>query len=192
MPRDWWSKYAWLDEPSLNNDLMAGCVGVVPGGDPASVRRCLGVETRPSRQATVHEAWELSESDFGNDLIQVSSIGDAVVIYEPNGWHGVDDELAVALSQEGRYAAYCWNVNAVMRFVFAVDGQIKRDFDPLLYDADRERALPEELDLPFPSGGTDSSIPGQASLALIERLTGVEITRKWLLATPHPTYLIDP
>ena len=29
MASDWWSKYAWLDEPSLNDDLMAGCVGVV-------------------------------------------------------------------------------------------------------------------------------------------------------------------
>jgi hypothetical protein len=31
----------------------------------------------------------------------------------------------------------------------------------------------------------------QASLALMERLTGVEITREWLLAMPHPTYHID-
>jgi hypothetical protein len=192
MAFDSWSKYAWLDESSLNDDLMAGCVGVIPGGDPVWVRRCLGVETRPSCHATVREAWKLSESDFGNDLVQVSSIGDAVVIYEPNGWHGVDEELAVVLSQRGRYAAYYWNVNAVMRFVFAVDGHIQRDFDPLLYDADRERALPEELDLPFPSGDTESLIPGQASLALIERLTGVVITRDWLLATPHPTYHIDP
>ena len=192
MPSDWWSKYAWLDEPSLNDDLVAGCVGVIPGGDAPYVRRCLGVEKRPSRQATVHEAWTLSESDFGNDLIQVSSIGDAVVIYEPNGWHGVDEELAVVLSKGGRYAAYYWNVNAVMRFVFAVDGHIERGFDPLLYEADRERALAEELDLPFAAGDTESLIPGQASLALIERLTGLEITREWLLATPHPTYQIDP
>ena len=111
----------------------------------------LELKRAPGRDATVREAWKLSESDFGNDLIQISFIGDAVVIYEPNGWHGVDEELAGVLSQRGRYAAYYWNVNAVMRFVFAVNGHIQRDFDPLLYDADREQALPEELDLPFPS-----------------------------------------
>ena len=192
MGSDWWSKYAWLDEPSVDDDLMAGCVGVVPGGDADWVRRCVGVGASPGHDATVHEAWKLSESDFGNDLIQISFIGDAVVIYKPNGWHGVDEEFASVLSQGGRYAAYYWNVNAVMRFVFAVNGHIQRDFDPLLYDADREQALPEELDLPFPSRSTESLIPGQASLALIERLTGVEITREWLLATPHPTYRIDP
>jgi len=42
------------------------------------------------------------------------------------------------------------------------------------------------------AGATDALRPGQASLALIERLTGVEITREWLLDTPHPTYGIDP
>jgi len=193
MTPDSWSKYAWLDGPSSNDDLMAGCLGVIPGVDAAWVRRSLGVEEGSCRQATVSEAWKLSESDFGNDHIQITAIGDAVVTYEPNGWHGVDEAFAVVLSQRGRYAAYFWNVNAVMRFVFAVAGHIQRDFDPLLYDGDREHALPEELDLPFPSAGaTDPLRPGQASLALIERLTGVEITRAWLLDTPHPTYRIDP
>ena len=122
MHGDPWSKYAWLDEPSLNDDLMAGCLGVDPGLDEASVARCLAVDEGSCLQAMVHEAWELSESDFGNDLVQISSIGDAVVTYEPNGWHGVREDVAVALSQPGRYAAYFWNVNAVMRFVFA-DGR---------------------------------------------------------------------
>jgi hypothetical protein len=35
MIHDPWSKYAWLDEPSPNDDLMAGCLGVVPGVDAA-------------------------------------------------------------------------------------------------------------------------------------------------------------
>jgi hypothetical protein len=187
-----WSKYAWLDGPFLNDDLMAGCLGVIVGADEGWVARCHGVDEASRRLAVVHEAWELSESDFGNDLVQISSIGIAVVTYEPNGWHGVQEDIAIALSQRGRYAAYFWNVNAVMRFIFADAGFVRRDFDPLLYDGDRERALPEELDLPFPSGDAVALTPGQASLALIERLTDVEITREWLLETPHPTYRIDP
>ena len=192
MASGWWSKYAWLDESSGDDDLMAGCVGVVMGLDEVEVKGCFAIDQGSRRQATVHEAWQLSESAFGNDLVQISSIGNAVITFEPNGWHGVEGEIASSLSQRGRYVAYFWNVNAVMRFVFAESGLILRDFDPLLYEADRDRALPEELDLPFPSGSTDSLTPGQASLALIERLTGVEITREWLLAEPHPTYLVDP
>ena len=53
------------------------------------------------RQAVVHEAWELSESDFGNDLVQISSIGNAVVTYEPNGWHGVQEVLQSLSHSEG-------------------------------------------------------------------------------------------
>ena len=81
-----------------------------------------------------------------------------------------------------------------MQFVFAERGIIRRDFDPLLYDHDeqRDRSLPDESDLPFPSGDAGPIVPGRASLALIERLTGVEITRAWLLDTRHATYLVDP
>ena len=142
----------------------------------------------------MHDAWRLSESDFGNDLVQISSIGRAVVTFEPNGWHGVGHELAAALSRSGRYAAYFWNVNALMQFVFAEAGEIKRDFDPLLYDNDgaREKALPEEMDLPFPTSGAGPLTPGRASLALVERLTGIEISRQWLLDEPHATYRVDP
>ena len=166
-----WPKYAWLDEPSSNDDLMAGCLGVIVGVDEAWVAHCLAVDEGSCRQAVVHEAWELSESDFGNDLVQISALGNAVVTYEPNGWRGVCEDLVIALSQRGRYAAYFWNVNAVMRFVYADTGHVRRDFDPLFYDGDRELALPQEFDLPFPSGDADSLTPGRASLALIERLT---------------------
>ena len=90
----------------------------------------------------------------------------------------------------GGYAAYFWNVNSVMRFVFAEGGVIRRDFNPLLYDPNGSPS--EESGLPFPSGDDGPLVPGRASLALIERLTGVEITRAWLLETRHATYLVDP
>jgi hypothetical protein len=191
---DEWLKYAWLDGDTANDDLMAGCLGVATELDEATVLRELGVEGAPVGMATVREAWRMSESEAGNDLVQVSSVRDAVVTFEPNGWHGVESELAVRLSRSGRYAAYFWNVNAVMEFVFAEAGQVRRDFDPLLYDRDRERerAMPEELDLPFPAGDEQPLTPGRASLAPIERLTGVEIARSWLLDEAHPTYRVDP
>jgi hypothetical protein len=189
-----WSQYSWVDEERGNDDLMAGCVGIALGVDEATVRRQLAVDEPSRRLATVHEAWQMSESDFGNDLVQVSAIGEAVVTFEPNGWHGVEPELALQLSAKGRYVAYFWNVNSVMRFVFAEEGSIRREFDPLLYDSDggHEPDLPEDLDLPFPRGDENPLRPGTASLALIERLTGVEITLSWLLEEARPTYRVDP
>jgi hypothetical protein len=194
MSSEQWIKYAWLGEERAIDDLMGGCLGVAIGLNEATVRQQLAVDEGSRRDATVHEAWQMSESDFGNDVVQVASIGTAVVTFEPNGWHSVERELAVALSRSGRYVAYFWNVNAVMHLVFAVAGVIQRDFDPLLYDSDgeRERALPEKVDLPFPLGDDGPVTPGRASFALIERLTGVEITRAWLLDEPHATYRVEP
>ena len=190
---DQWSKYAWRDE-ELNDDLMSGCLGVVVGVEEAKVRELLAVDEGSRRNATVHDAWRLSESDFGNDLVQISSIGHAIVTFEPNGWHGVGYELAAALSRNGRYAAYFWNVNALMQFVFAEAGEVKRDFDPLLYDNDGARGEgPARRDgSPIPPSDGGPLTPGRASLALIERLTGIETTREWLLDEPHATYRVDP
>jgi hypothetical protein len=189
-----WNKYAWLDEESASDDLMAGCLGVAIGTDETTVRQQLRVDEGSQRNATVHEAWQMSESDFGNDLVQIASLGQAVVTFEPNGWHGVESDLATALSESGRYVAYFWSVNAVMQFLFAEAGVVQRTFDPLLYDSDgeRERALSQEVGLPFPASDDGALTPGRASLALIERLTGVEITQAWLLEQPHSTYRIDP
>ena len=74
----------------------------------------------------------MSESSSGTDIIQISSVDDAVVFFEPNGWHGVEEEIATALSWGGRHAAYFWNVNAMMQFLFAEGGVVWRDFDPLM------------------------------------------------------------
>jgi hypothetical protein len=108
---DQWIKYAWLEDERADDDLMGGCLGVAIGLNEAMVRQLFAVDDESRRDATVHKAWQMSASDFGND----ASIGEAVVTFEPNGWHGVEHELAVALSRAGRYVAYFWNVNAVMQ-----------------------------------------------------------------------------
>jgi hypothetical protein len=130
----------------------------------------------------------MSQSDFGNDIVQVATVESSIVSVEPNGWHGVDERVAVALSRSGSYVGFSWNVNALMTFVYAHGGVLKRQFDPLLYDGERaEHTLPQERDLPFPRD-SGALTPRRAALALIERLTGVQITRRWLVEEPRPTF----
>jgi hypothetical protein len=181
-----WQRYAWLDEAS-EDILMAGCLAVATATTEAAVRRRFAVDESSRRVASFEDAWGMSESGFGNDVVQVGVVGVAVVAVEPNGWHGVDEGVAAELSRAGRYAALFWNVNSVMRFVYAEDGVVRRSFDPLLYDGGN--ALEEERDLPFPSDSQKEGFtPHRASLALLERLTGVAITRSWLLDELRPTF----
>jgi hypothetical protein len=78
------------------------------------------------------------------------------------------------------------SVNADARFVHARGGIVIRVFDPLLYEP--EGALAEEAGLPFGEPGRSRA----AALALVERLTGVQLRRDWLLDIHHPTYRKDP
>ena len=76
------------------------------------------------------------------------------VAFEENGWQAVHPRVAEALSAGTLMAALYWSVNADMTFVWAVDGEIVRHFDPLLgYDLGRrpkdEEPLPQEEGLPF-------------------------------------------
>src|SRR4051812_13849823 len=104
MADEQWPKYAWLDD-ERDDALVAGCLGVSLGLNEATVRHCLDVAEASRRDATASEARHMSESEFGNDVIQIASIGAAVVMFEPNGWHGVESQVAADLSRNGRYAA---------------------------------------------------------------------------------------
>ncbi len=181
-----WSRYSWLDEDD-SDVVMAACLGVAVGGSREAVLRAFAAEDALGVM-TLADAWTTSESDSGNDVVQVAAVDRGVATIEPNGWHGVDSRVAADLSQYGSYAGFSWNVNADMTFVYAQEGVVVREFDPLLYgDGQDGQALPEERDLPLPRG-EDALTPRRAALALLELLTGVQVTRQWLLEEPRPTY----
>ena len=175
------SDYAWSDR-----DLDAYCLTIVVGTDEALVLDAFAVDAGSRRTATFVEQWDMSApGGFGNDTVQIAPLGDAIVCIEANGWAGVDEARAGRLSAGGSYAASYRSVNADMLVVVARDGVVTRTFDPLLYDA--AGAIPEEAGLPFGEPGRCAS----AVFALLERLTGVSITRAWLLETPHPCFRRD-
>lgn len=83
------------------------------------------------------------------------------------------------------------NVNAVMLFSYAHDGEVVRYFDPLNPEngpGPYGEPLPEEAGLAF---GDPDADPHHLALELAERLTGVRLDGPWVLARPGPTFTTD-
>jgi hypothetical protein len=183
-PEPSWQVYAWVEHaPALD----AYCLTVVLGADPGGVLEAFAADPGSRRELTLAGQRSLAAPypGGGNDTVSVDVLAGAVVCAEANGWAGQHLPRAAALSSAGPYVSWYASVNADMTVLYARDGALVRDFDPLLYDA--EGALPEEAGLPF---GLEH--PGASAFAVAERLTGVRIERDWLLERPHPTYRRDP
>jgi hypothetical protein len=175
------AEYAWAD------DLEAYCFTAVVGLDPDEViRRLGGNPATPEGPRTFEECFWIAD---GPQWAQVGSADGGLVVAEHNGWRA--EERAARLSEGGRLACFFRNVQAVMHFVYAVDGAVLAEFDPLV---DR-----------FPAAGADPAVIAPAlkglafglfsaepsSLVLLQRLTGVRIQRTWLDA-PQRAVALPP
>jgi hypothetical protein len=180
------SSHAWIDRDPV---FDAHCVSVVVGSTIEQVVLEFQADPASVRQVTFAEQRDMGmpyPQGFGNDTVQIDSLDDAIVCTEANGWAGVDEHRARALSAHGLHVACYRSVNADMQVVCARSGTLVRSFDPLLYD--RAGALPEEAGLPFGEPGASAS----AAFALVGRLTGIRLTRRWLVDERHPGYRRDP
>jgi hypothetical protein len=175
------SGYGWVEE------LEAYCFTAVVGLEPDEVIRRLGGDpATEERPRTFEECFWTAD---GPQWAQVGPTDGGLVVAEHNGWRA--EERAARLSEGGRLACLFRNVQAVMHFVYAVDGTIVAEFDPLV---DR-----------IPAASTDPTVLGPAldglafglfsaepsSLTLVERLTGVRIQRTWLDA-PQRAVALPP
>ncbi len=79
-----------------------------------------------------------------------------------------------------RLACFFRNVQAVMHFVYAVDGRVLAEFDPLLDRAPRTGVDPHCIDPRCRGCRSDCSRAEPSALTLLERLTGVRVVRSWL------------
>jgi hypothetical protein len=170
------SGYDWVEE------LEAYCFTAVVGLDPDELIRRLGGSAQGTR--TFDQCfWPAN----GPQWVQVGPVGDGVLVAEHNGWRA--EEMIESLSRGARAASFFRNVQAVMRFVYAIDGVIVAEFDPLLDRAPRSGSDPGCLasaldDLPFGLFAAERS-----ALRLLERVTGVQIARSWLDAPQHAVVL---
>ena len=172
-------KYKWTEE------LEAFCLTLAVGAQRAEVERAFKIVPESRKLTTVAQYWETfgQDSQGGNDTVQIDTISGSIVAFESNGWTGADHyELKTfSLIKCRVYVSIFRNINASTSFVLARDGQLVRQFDPLLYEADgavvEENAYAWGLEHPIPS-----------AFVLAEKLTGVSVTRDWLLGQAHPTY----
>ena len=170
-------KYNWTDE------LEPFCITIAVGAELALVETAFKIipETRKLTTAAEYSdfAGDMSE---GNDVVQINTLSNSVVVIENNGWTGCDLDHSIIKSIGCPvFVSVFRNINSVMQFTYAKNGVLVRQFDPLLYDA--EGAIPEEA-----SYSWNLEHPIVSAFALAETLTGIEMTRAWLLDQAHPTY----
>jgi hypothetical protein len=168
------------DGPDWIDQLEAYCFTAVVGLDPDETVRRLGGDPGSAQARTFEECFWTAD---GPQWTMVDRVGDGVLVAEHNGWRA--EEAAEALSRGARLASFFRNVQAVMHFVYAVDGMIVAEFDPLL--SHECRGLEGHLDgLRFGLFGAETS-----ALSLLGRLTGIQVRPSWL-AGRHPAVALPP
>ncbi len=172
------NEYAWGDE------IQAVAIALVEGDRLALALDMLGANAASERLATFREA----EAQQAYGIVQAEVRDGWTLVLEPNGyWTSVpENALRVSEAAAGRVISLYWNVNSVMRFLYAADGLLRREFDPLLPDlGSHGDPLPEEAGLPF---GQEDKDPRAAGVALIRRLTGVDLDLADVLESPRRTW----
>ena len=173
--------FDWVDS------LEAYCFTAAVGIDADEmIRRLGGNPALPGSPRTFAECFWPAD---GPQWAQIGPVDTGLLVAEHNGWRA--EETIEPLSRGGRVACFFRNVQAVMRFIYAVDGRVVAEFDPLLESGPRSGADPRSIevalrDLPFGLFAAE-----QSALALLERLTGVRVARSWL-DTPQRCVALPP
>lgn len=185
--------YDWFDQRPAGLS-EAYCLTLVRGLRPAEFLARIGAE--PAAECTgidpvAELCWaQWDETDGRTQLIAVTTVpgpgGDWALGVEVNGYLGVSEELIVPLSAGTRVVSHYRNVNAVDRFYWVEDGDVRLSFEPLFCDS-REGSTPDALLDDMRAAGLDLSGENEeiehvteATLALAERLTGVRLTPELL------------
>lgn len=169
--------YGWVES------LEAYCFTGVVGLDRDETVRRLGGDPINCWPRTFDECFWAAD---GPQWAQVEVVDGGVLVAEHNGWRA--EEAVEPLSRGARVACFFRNVQAVTHFVYAVDGKIIVDFDPLLQRGPVAATALESASegLVFGLFGAEAS-----ALSLLERLTGVSVRRSWL-DTPQRAVALPP
>lgn len=160
----------WVRDTEIGE---AGCVTFVADADIASVVRCFGGRVGDATTMTLRDV----DARPGEDLVAVRSLGPWVLAVEINGWQGSRAEVLTRVSQSTRVISAFWNVNALTRFSYAVEGRVLTAFEAMSPES-RQGAEPDALEATRAGLPWDDFVP--AMLALVSRVTGERVTRDML------------
>jgi hypothetical protein len=180
--------YAWVAEDPI---FEAYCLTLARGLTPAEFLARLGARPEAPRTGISalyepsYDVWADNEQAGQYLFIGATPVSgndsDWVLGVEINGHLGVTPKAIVPLSAGTRVVSHSRNVNAVHRFYWIEDGDIRLHFEPL-FPAYREGSTPDALVDVMREAGFDLlqdaqlDNPGEAAFALAERLTGVGVT----------------
>jgi hypothetical protein len=195
--------YSWVAE--FHNGLLSGygyCLTLVRGLVVAdAVDRLGGEDTGEARdlEGLVDHAFDTqTSSDFRSTSAGLSEVDGWALIFEPNGFLGVNPTVAQRLATDSLLVSHFRNVNAHGRFSWWERGEPQLVFDPLFpsqRDGPRaDDAVPILIAAGFevedrPDRPLDGTLA--ATFAFAERLTGVVVTAD-LLATTLYTVVQAP
>jgi Family of unknown function (DUF6461) len=155
------------------------CIALVDGLKPEeALRRLVHRPMTTVGRVDVARAWaERQDGPNYGCSIEATTLDGWTVIVESNGYQATLEESLRRLSKGTRAAVVYWSVNMDMSFQWAIDGDVVRHFDPLLYDNPgwQGEPLSEEQGLPFATAESQA-----AAMACAERLTGVRLTHQFL------------
>jgi hypothetical protein len=167
------STYAWMNE-DLAWFGVAACVTVATGASRAELAEAFGADLASPPSA------------FGiGRLVSFREISGCQVAIEVDGYQGIEPEVLAAASVRGRAASAFWNVNGLVKFGCAQDGQVLY-IDDFAFDDDR-RGLPGglvplvdlvsvDLDDEDEVDETERPLRNTVALAMVETFTGARVT----------------
>jgi hypothetical protein len=164
------SGFAWVE------GLEAYCFTVVVGLTSEEAIRRLGADPHePQCPRTFEECFWPAD---GPQWAQVGPAAGGLIVAEHNGWRA--EECAAALSRGAIVTSFFRNVEAVMHFVYAVDGEVVAEFDPLLDTVVVAGTRPRAMDAAMKGLAFGLHAAEPSAMSLIERLTGVTVSDQWL------------
>lgn len=186
--------YTWFPAqlPALSE---AYCLTLVKRLSPMEVLHRFGASEQSRLtgvDALLRPAYEVWERHDGDQLfVAVTAVGeggggDWTLAVEPNGYLGVTEEVVIPLSRGTTVVSHFRNVNAVDRFSWVEDGDVRLSLEPLFpenrygRDADRLVEVMQRVGFVFDEDEDDDLHPGEAAFALAEHLTGVRLTPQLL------------
>ncbi|WP_285490476.1 DUF6461 domain-containing protein [Amycolatopsis taiwanensis] len=154
----------------------AACVTMVKTTDVDAVLRGFGGMASEAETIPLDEAWEYFEDTY---TVALCRQGEYVFAIEDNGFQGSRPEVLRRVSRLGETVSSFWNVNALTRFSYAVDGRVKTSFEAGANswregeDPDCLASLVEEIDW-------ELGHRPEGMLALAARVTGQPFSEEWL------------